>query len=93
MPCRRASTLPARRLRRSAGFLDLVERGQETKQGHYDAALGHLGDAKQAESAVKDLLQAKPEFTVDFARRHLFYIKRADQMDLYLAGLRKAGLP
>ncbi|NJO34713.1 MAG: hypothetical protein HC869_17890 [Rhodospirillales bacterium] len=62
-------------------------------RAHLVAALGHLGDEMQAESAVKELIQAKPEFSLDFARSHLFYVKRSDQIETYTDGLRKAGVP
>ena len=61
-------------------------------RAHLVAALGHLGDEKQAESAVKELIQSKPEFSVEFARQHLFYVKRPDQIETYIDGLRKAGV-
>ena len=69
-----------------------VPNAQYWARAHLVAALGHLGEAKQVESAVKDLMQVKPEFSLEFARQHLFYIKRADQMERYIAGLRKAGV-
>jgi len=69
-----------------------VPNAQYWARAHLVAALGHLGDAAQTESAVKDLMQIKPEFSVEFARRHLFYVKRPDQMDTYLEGLRRAGI-
>jgi TolB-like protein/class 3 adenylate cyclase/predicted negative regulator of RcsB-dependent stress response len=59
---------------------------------HLAAALGHLGNESAAQSAVKDLMAMKPGFTLEFAKEHLFYIKRADQMQMYLEGLRKAGV-
>lgn len=62
-------------------------------RAHLVAALGHFGDEKQAESAVKELAQVKPEFSLDFARAHLFYVKRPDQIETYIDGLRKAGVP
>jgi hypothetical protein len=37
-------------------------------------------------------MRVKPEFSIEFAREHLFYLKRDDQMELYLEGLRKAGV-
>lgn len=61
-------------------------------KAHLVAALGHLGDKSQAEKAVNDLKQTKPEFSLDFAKEHLFYLKRPDQMETYIEGLRKAGL-
>jgi len=59
---------------------------------HLVAALGHAGDASQAKAALDQLYGIKPEFSVDFARRHLFYLKRDDQMAKYLEGLSKAGV-
>jgi TolB-like protein/lipoprotein NlpI len=59
---------------------------------HLVAALGHLGDEKQSQSAVRDLLKIKPEFSLEFARKHLFYLKRVDQLEIYIDGLRKAGV-
>jgi TolB-like protein/class 3 adenylate cyclase len=70
-----------------------VPNAQYWARAHLVAATGHLGDAKQAESAVRELLQLKPGFTLAFAREHLFYIKKPDQLALYLDGLRRAGLP
>ena len=45
-----------------------------------------------AKNAINDLKQSKPEFSLDFAKKHLFYLKRPDQMKTYIDGLRKAGL-
>lgn len=59
---------------------------------HLVAALGHLGDIEQTRAAVAELMRIKPEFSTIFAREHLFYLKRADQLDLYIDGLRKAGI-
>jgi len=59
---------------------------------HLVAALGHLGNEEQAVAAVHDLLTIKPGFSIDFARKQLFYLKRADQIETYIEGLRKAGV-
>jgi uncharacterized protein HemY len=59
---------------------------------HHVSALGHVGDRPQAESALRSLMQMKPDFSLGFAREHLFYLKRADQLETYLEGLRKAGV-
>lgn len=69
-----------------------VPNAQYWSNAHLVAALGHLGDEKQAQSALKELKREKPEFSLDFAREHLFYLKREDQMDAYISGLRKAGV-
>ena len=57
------------------------------------AALGHLDRAEETRAAVDDLLREKPGFSCSFAKHHLFYIKSTDQLEGYLNGLRKAGLP
>jgi TolB-like protein/class 3 adenylate cyclase/Flp pilus assembly protein TadD len=61
-------------------------------KAHLVAALGHLDDKGQTENAVNDLKRTKPEFSLEFAKEHLFYLKRDDQMETYIDGLRKAGL-
>ena len=60
---------------------------------HLAAALGHLNRAAEAKAALQDLMARKPGFTVGYARDHLFYIEDARQLDRYLDGLRKAGVP
>lgn len=70
-----------------------VPNAQYWARAHLVAAVGHLGDAAQAEIAVRELLQVKPAFSIAFAKEHLFYIKDPDQLTIYLTGLRKAGLP
>ena len=57
------------------------------------AALGHLDRPEETQDAVKELLRRKPKFTCSFAKDHLFYIKSLAQVDLYVEGLRKAGVP
>ncbi|WP_162915066.1 winged helix-turn-helix domain-containing protein [Desertibaculum subflavum] len=70
-----------------------VPNAQYWATAHLVAALGHLGDRAQLDRTVADLLRIKPGFSVDFAREHLFYLKRPEQLEAYLEGLRKAGLP
>lgn len=69
-----------------------IPNAQYWARAHLVAALGHLGDEKQAEIAVKDLMRIKPKFSLDFARERLFYLKRPDQMETYISGLRKGGV-
>ena len=54
------------------------------------SAMGHLGRAEDADELISELLARKPEFTCGFA--HGQYSTHAYQ-DLYVDGLRKAGLP
>lgn len=69
-----------------------VPNAQYWARAHLVAALGHLGDQTATQAALKELIAIKPAFTLGFARERLFYIKRADQMQTYLDGLRKAGV-
>jgi hypothetical protein len=69
-----------------------IPNAQYWARAHLVSALGHLGDTSQAAAALRELLDKKPEFSLEFARQHLFYLKRADQLETYLEGLRKAGV-
>ena len=75
-----------------------AERATRVPNAHYWAfahrvsALGHLHH-EDAHAAASELLQRKSDFSCEFARKRLFYIKDADQLDLYLEGLRRGGMP
>jgi TolB-like protein len=60
---------------------------------HRVSALGHLRRVDALETARSELLQRKADFSREFARRRLFFIKDPSQLDLYLEGLSKAGIP
>ncbi len=60
---------------------------------HRVSALGHLERTQESTAAANDLLQRKPDFSCSFARKRLFYLKDRDQLELYLEGLRRAGIP
>ncbi len=74
-----------------------ARRATQVPNAHYSAlanllaALGHLGDRPQIESARTGLLRVKPDFTLNRARTRLFYLKSQSQLDRYLEGLRRAG--
>ncbi|MDP7547751.1 MAG: BTAD domain-containing putative transcriptional regulator [Alphaproteobacteria bacterium] len=59
---------------------------------HKAAALGQLGRKQECAAALAALLRVQPGFSIPFAHKKLFYIKRPEQLQLYLDGLRKAGL-
>jgi len=42
---------------------------------------------------VEELLRRKPDFSRSFVRKRLFYVKDPAQLELYLEGLRRAGIP
>ncbi len=60
---------------------------------HLVSALGHLGAEAAASDAVAELLRRKPEFTCRYAEEHLFYLESRAQLERYVDGLRKAGVP
>ena len=60
---------------------------------HRVVALAHLGRVEECTAAVGDLVGQCPVFTVAYARRKLFFLKRPEQLDVYTAGLQIAGVP
>lgn len=60
---------------------------------HRAVALAGLGRTEEARRAAQHLLQQQPHFTCDWARRKLFYLKDPGQIEGYLRGLAKAGVP
>lgn len=60
---------------------------------HRVVALELAGRADEARAAVGSLLAQRPGFSVSFARRKLFYLKRPEQIEQYLGGLAGAGVP
>jgi adenylate cyclase len=55
------------------------------------AALAHLGRLEEARVSVRRRQEMDPKFTIEGLRKRLTY--RPEQAQLYLDGLRKAGLP
>jgi TolB-like protein/cytochrome c-type biogenesis protein CcmH/NrfG len=60
---------------------------------HRLAALGHLQRKDELSTAIAELLQRKPNFTARFARERLFYVRNPAHLDVYIDGLRLAGIP
>lgn len=60
---------------------------------HLVAALGHLDKVDEASDAVAELLRRKPGFSCRYAEEHLFFLESRVQLEHYLEGLRKAGVP
>ena len=78
---------------------DWAQRATRVPHAHYwpfahrVSALGHLERPEELRVATRELLQRKPDFSCSFARKRLFYIKSPNQLELYVEGLRKAGMP
>jgi len=60
---------------------------------HRVSALGHLDQLDALQTAKAELLQRKPEFSCAFALRRLYYIKNPAHLQVYVEGLRRAGVP
>lgn len=60
---------------------------------HRAVELAYLDRREELPRAAAALRAARPEFTLAFARRKLFYLKRRDQIEPYLEGLARAGIP
>lgn len=60
---------------------------------HQVVALSYLDQPRQAQEMASRLVDENPAFSLEFAREKLFYLKQAEQIELYLDGLEKAGVP
>lgn len=59
---------------------------------HAAVALAYLDRPVEAKRMVERLLAEQPAFSRVFAEKRLFYLKRPEQLSLYLDGLDKAGV-
>jgi len=79
--------------------LDWAERANDIPNCQYWAmahavvALNYLDRPEETRRMVERLLAEQPAFTRAFAERKLFYLKRPEQLALYLDGLVQAGVP
>ncbi|MFD1378483.1 winged helix-turn-helix domain-containing tetratricopeptide repeat protein [Fodinicurvata halophila] len=62
-------------------------------RAHLVSALGHLGGAEQASTDSNLLLKTRPGFSRDFAEERLFFVKKRNQLETFLEGLGRAGIP
>ncbi|CUH41555.1 adenylate/guanylate cyclase domain-containing protein [Ruegeria atlantica] len=78
--------------------LDWAERAADIPNCQYWAlshavvALSYLDRKDEARKVVDRLLRERPDFSLKFAQKRLFYLKREDQLKLYLEGLEAAGI-
>jgi len=56
-------------------------------------ALAYLDRDQEAAQTVQRLLQQNPAFSIAFAKEKLFYLKMPEQIELYIDGLKMAGVP
>lgn len=59
---------------------------------HRVAALGYLQRADELKTALAELRRIKPDFSCKLARKRLFYLDNPDQVEIYIGGLRRAGV-
>ncbi len=52
-----------------------------------------LGELDNARRSVTQLRKERPDFTLGFAEKKLFYLKDPEQLRIYLEGLALAGVP
>ena len=57
------------------------------------APLGLLGEPAQAKAAAVELLQRKPNYSLETARQELFFCNDRGFIDRFIEGLRAAGIP
>ena len=60
---------------------------------HKVVAFAHLDRETEAQLACQKLLEELPVFSCAFAREKLFYLRKQEQIELYISGLQKAGIP
>lgn len=60
---------------------------------HQAVALACMDRTEEARAAVARLRTAQPGFSLAFADRKLFYVRNAGQRQVYLDGLKRAGVP
>lgn len=61
-------------------------------KAHKMVALAYMGRTQEAEQSREQLLKEMPGFNCEFARKKFFYLKREEQKQLYIDGLRLAGI-
>lgn len=59
---------------------------------HKAVALAYLDDDAGAQRQVSRLLKEQPNFSLNFARKKLFFLKDEEQLGMYLKGLELAGI-
>jgi adenylate cyclase len=60
---------------------------------HKAVALAYLGADAEARDAMEATRRDCPGFSITFARQKLFYLRSREQLEMYIAGLEKAGSP
>ena len=74
---------------------ELTLRLPNMRQGHVFLAanLAQLGQLDEAHAEAAEILRIDPKYTIDGTQRQLALFKRTEDVEHFLDGLRKAGLP
>lgn len=74
---------------------DFTLRVPNVRQGHVFLAanLAQLGQLDEAHAEAAEILRIDPKYTIDGTQRQLALFKRTEDVERFLDGLRKAGLP
>lgn len=74
---------------------ELTLRVANKRQGHVwlAANLAQLGQLDEAHAEAAEILRIDPKYTIDGTQRQLALFKRTEDVEHFLDGLRKAGLP
>ena len=75
-----------------ASQADEIPNRQYWTLAHKAVALAYLGRKEEARDCSARLLVENRDFSLAYARRKLFYLKLAAQLDMYLEGLALAGI-
>ncbi len=75
-------------------YAEVIKRNPEFVSGHRGlaASYAHLGQLDEAEWEANEVLALQPDFSLE-RMRQLSAFKRAEDLERYIDGLRKAGLP
>jgi len=58
---------------------------------HKAVALAYLGRGAEAKHALDAAIAEQPDLSVSFARKKMYFLKRSEQLEFYLDGLKRAG--
>ena len=74
---------------------EYTSRAANMRNGHVwlAANLAQLGQLDEAHAEAAEVLQIDPKYTIDGTQRRLALFKRPEDVEHFLDGLRKAGLP
>ena len=71
----------------------LIPNFQYWAHAHQAVAHTYLGHDDEARAALNRVRAEVPAFSIEFVRTKMFFLRRDDQLAVYLDGLRNAGVP